>query len=362
VVRLLALATLYAYIQGAVFFDLGLHRGRPDADALTRLLPFLPLLYIASFVLLIRRAVWVSIVNGVLLIAMGCAALLMWGADTGPAAAPSQTVRSLIAAQPIYLLVLMWMAMQRRQAEAAQQSAIRSKLTLLGMISHELRSPLQTIVASIELLAVRFKTSQASDVEYAALLRIRSAATQLGSHVRDLIEFTKMEAGSSQPHTGRFRLDDVLDDLVDEYAEEALDRGNHLSLEVADDCHDVVGDELRLRQIVNNLVSNAVKYTSGGSIVVSAKRAGPISDTIELRVADSGIGISQGKIEEIWKPYTRLEGDARVKSVKGTGLGLSVVRLLVSMLSGEIQIKSEQGAGTTITVLLPLPIASGGGR
>lgn len=358
--RISTLGVLLAYFQGALFCDLGLYRWPCDPHALARLGSFLPLFYIASFVLLLQRAVTVALLYGVLIVAQGLMALSIWGADVGPNAAASQTVRSIMAAQPLYLLALMWMVRQRQQAMAAQQLAVRSKLTLLGMISHELRSPLQTIVASIELLAAKLKSSQASEVEYKALLRIRSSATQLSSHVRDLIEFTKIEAGSSQPYVGRFRLDDVLADLIEEYAEEAWDRGNQLRLDVAPDCVDVVGDGVRLRQIANNLISNAVKYTSGGSIVVSVRRPAAVGDAVELRVNDSGIGISSGQIDEIWKPYTRLDGDARVRSVKGSGLGLSVVRLLVEMLSGQIQIHSEEGSGTIITVSLPMPTASPG--
>lgn len=110
---------------------------------------------------------------------------------------------------------------------------------------------------------------------------------------------------------------------------------------------------MRVHQIINNLVNNAVKYTREGEITVKAQRID--RDVVEIAVQDSGIGIPESKIATIWDPHVRVLTDPQVALAEGHGLGLTVVRLLVEMLGGQVSMVSRQGEGTTVTLRLTLP-------
>jgi signal transduction histidine kinase len=124
-------------------------------------------------------------------------------------------------------------------------------------------------------------------------------------------------------------------------------------LDIDPGCATVEGDALRVHQIVNNLVNNAVKYTHEGEITLTARRID--QDVVEIVIQDSGIGIPESKIAAIWAPHVRVLTDPQVALAEGYGLGLTVVRLLVDMLGGQISICSQQGKGTNVTLRLTLP-------
>jgi len=267
-----------------------------------------------------------------------------------------QIIQLIVVTQPLYLALLAWINLQRQQGISAQREALNAKMTSLGMISHELRSPLQTIIGAIEALERRFEAWSLPRKEYKNLGRIRFSAAQLDSYLSDLIVMTKQGTGLSDPKSDVISLEWMLQDMMRSYDAAASDRGNALELVVAEGCEHVMGDKVRVHQIVNNLVSNAVKYTSDGDVKVQVVRPSPVEDWIHIVVMDTGIGISPDKLDLIWRPYVRLQQDA--SGAKGNGLGLAVVQLLVELLGGFVSVSSTPGKGTTFTVKLRLPPAT----
>lgn len=259
----------------------------------------------------------------------------------------------MVVLQPLYLALLYWINHQRRETIAAQQAAAASRMTMLALVSHELRSPLQTIVGTVNALDRRLNALNLPKAELSLVHRMRSASAQLDSHLNDLMVITKQGGGLAPARKGPFRLDLTMQALVENYVGAAGDRDCVVRLEIGPGCGAVEGDALRVHQIINNLVNNAVKYTREGEITVKAQRID--RDVVEIAVQDSGIGIPESKIATIWDPHVRVLTDPQVALAEGHGLGLTVVRLLVEMLGGQVSMVSRQGEGTTVTLRLTLP-------
>lgn len=353
--RLPLLCMLYGYVQSALFVALFASTPQADAQAVVRLGLATPLLYLASFALLVRQAYALPVTQGVLVLLQCLTALL-----SVPDALPSglaETLFVMMALQPLYLALLYWINYQRRETIAASSRAASSRMTTLAMVSHELRSPLQTIVGSLNALERRLVGLELPRAELSQVHRMRSALAQLESHLSDLLVVTKQGGGLAPARIQPFRFDLVLKALADNYAGAARDRGCLIRLEISEGCGSVEGDALRVHQVINNLVNNAVKYTQEGEICLKAERHS--DQKVLVTVRDTGIGIDASKISEIWKPHVRVVTDPSVALSDGSGLGLTVVRMLVDMLGGSIAIESQPGEGTTITVELPLPQVRG---
>ena len=352
--RKVALAALFIYFQLSLLFALFMHQGQVDQFSLNRLAQLMALLYLASFALLVRRALLLPLLHGIAIAAQGTVALSQESVRLSLDG--KQIIQLIVVTQPLYLALLAWINLQRQQGISAQREALNAKMTSLGMISHELRSPLQTIIGAIEALERRFEAWSLPRKEYKNLGRIRFSAAQLDSYLSDLIVMTKQGTGLSDPKSDVISLEWMLQDMMRSYDAAASDRGNALELVVAEGCEHVMGDKVRVHQIVNNLVSNAVKYTSDGDVKVQVVRPSPVEDWIHIVVMDTGIGILPDKLDLIWRPYVRLQQDA--SGAKGNGLGLAVVQLLVELLGGFVSVSSKPGKGTTFTVKLRLPPAT----
>jgi signal transduction histidine kinase len=348
--RLPLLAGLMAYVQASLFVAMFTHGGLVDSHAVIRLGLAMPLLYLASFALLVRRAYVLPVVQG-LFVSLQCGVALMLGRQLVPAVVQSLSMMLLL--QPLYLALLYWINHQRRVTLATQEAATASKMTMLALVSHELRSPLQTIGGTVNALERRMIALGVPKAEIALLHRLRSASAQLDSHLNDLMVITKQGGGLAPARKQPFRLDLTLQALIESYVGAARDRDCVLRLEIGPGCDEVEGDALRVHQIINNLVNNAVKYTSEGEIAVEVRRIDV--DNVEIVIRDSGIGIPESKIAAIWEPHVRVMTDPQVAPAEGYGLGLTVVRLLVDMLDGHIAIYSRQGEGTEVALRLRLP-------
>jgi signal transduction histidine kinase/CheY-like chemotaxis protein len=240
------------------------------------------------------------------------------------------------------------LAVARDQALAAS----RIKSDFLASMSHEIRTPLNAIIGMAELLG---ETPLSGDQKkYVDVFR--KAGDTLLKLVSDILDLSKIEAGQLELESIDFDLPGVLEESVEIYALKAAEKGVEL---VCDPDPALAplrrGDPARLRQVVLNLISNALKFTADGEIVVSAEPAG--GNALRLTVSDTGIGIPADKLETIFASFTQVDSSI-TRKYGGTGLGLTICRNLVEMMGGSIRVDSEVGRGSRFLVELELPPAS----
>ncbi|MDR3100427.1 MAG: response regulator [Paraburkholderia sp.] len=253
------------------------------------------------------------------------------------------------------------------QASRAAREASMAKDAFLGMISHELRTPLHAIVSSIELLGF----NSHSEADGKVIQRLETAARQLEAQMKDLTDYARLGAGKLELRQEAFDARELLQSIVDENEQAALARG--LAFEHA--CHGpqqaLVADPHRIRQIANNLVTNAIRYTEQGSVriefVTGVATPGvatpgvatpdgmPPAQTLSIIVSDTGPGVSAAQIPLIFKEFTQLD-TSRSRRYEGAGMGLAIVRGLVDLFGGTIETDSRVGRGTTFTVTIPVTV------
>ncbi|KQP15128.1 ATP-binding protein [Pseudorhodoferax sp. Leaf267] len=242
-------------------------------------------------------------------------------------------------------------AIRQRQARVALQEA-RAALTarnqFLGMMAHEMLTPLQTIVSSVELLELDGQVPAGNEV----FRRLRRSAQQLEAQMNDTVEFARLSGGRLKVSKMLFQPDLMMQLIVAEYDEAARERGVHLVVRIdPQPCPRVVTDPARLRQIVANLVSNAVKYAMPGE-VVCALQVHEQQGRIHIAVIDQGPGFDTAI--DLWEPFTR--GQAQAQTQVGCGLGLAVVKLMTSLLGGSVHAVSQPGQGSVFSVRLPVDV------
>nr|WP_239025453.1 PAS domain-containing hybrid sensor histidine kinase/response regulator [Roseibacterium persicicum] len=236
------------------------------------------------------------------------------------------------------------------QARDKAVAGEKAKADLIAVMSHEMRTPLNGMLGTLELLDTAGR--DAREAEYLDI--IRASGRQLLHHVDTVLEISRAEAGKIVFAQEPFSLPALLRELVESQRVVAEHRGNALSHRVDMQGHDqVVGDPARIRQVLLNLVGNAIKFTRNGTIWVEAERLGG-SDMVELRVVDDGIGIDAADQARVFDDFVTLD-TSYTRAVGGTGLGLAIVRRLVVAMGGEVGLKSEKGAGSVFWVRLPLP-------
>jgi len=247
---------------------------------------------------------------------------------------------------PIYFSALLKKYQKQQMATVAAQEETRSKNVFLGMISHELRTPLQTIISSLDLLALDHRTEHDRKI----IQRLEGAARRLEKQMKDLTDYARLGAGKLDVQLSPFRIKDLLSEIVDEYSKIAQDK----SIELTYDCYcnkTVVSDKDRLRQIIGNLLSNALRYSpDGGRVTVNSECQGDTA--ITLVVTDTGPGIPEDRISGMFQPFTQIDS-SNTRRYEGTGMGLAIVQGLTTLLGGTIQVHSEIGRGTRFEVVLP---------
>lgn len=241
------------------------------------------------------------------------------------------------------------------QASRAAREASMAKDAFLGMISHELRTPLHAIVSSIELLGFNAH----SDADSKVIQRLETAARQLEAQMKDLTDYARLGAGKLELRQEAFDPRELLQSIVDENEQAARARG--LAFEYA--CHGaqqrLVADPHRIRQIANNLVTNAIRYTESGSVCIefawgaAAPGRAPLAQTLAIIVSDTGPGVPAAQIPLIFQEFTQLD-TSRSRRYEGAGMGLAIVRGLVDLFGGTIETDSRVGRGTTFTVTIPV--------
>jgi len=237
------------------------------------------------------------------------------------------------------------------QASRAAREASLAKDAFLGMISHELRTPLHAIVSSIELLGFNYH----SEADRKVIQRLETAARHLEAQMKDLTDYARLGAGKLELRHEHFEPRELLASIVDEHAMSAAARGLTLESEASGVSGLVDSDPHRIRQIVNNLVTNAVRYTETGTVRVKLMQRPALLSFI---VSDTGPGVPQAQIPLIFEEFTQLDS-SRTRRFEGAGMGLAIVQGLVRLFGGSVEVSSMVGEGTTFTVTIPVtPVAS----
>ncbi|WP_136514010.1 ATP-binding protein [Geomonas edaphica] len=223
-------------------------------------------------------------------------------------------------------------------------------------MSHEIRTPMNAIVGASHLLSGTALTSQQSD--YLQTLMI--SADLLLKVINDILDFSKIEAGKLEIERVEFSVRDVVEEILSVYSARAEQQGLELSVELDPEIPpSLLGDPMRLSQILNNLLSNALKFTRHGYISISVRLASRDGASAELlfAVRDSGIGMLADEQAQLFQAFTQVDGSI-TRTYGGTGLGLAICRRLCAVMKGEIWCESVAGLGSTFSFRLPFGIAS----
>jgi len=237
------------------------------------------------------------------------------------------------------------------RATSAAEAASRAKSTFLANMSHELRTPLNAIIGYSEML---LEEGAGSDPEALAadLGRVRIAGRYLLGLINDVLDLSKVEAGKTELSLERFSLAGLVHDLAEDVRPLVDRNGDRLEVAVEEDV-ELEGDPRKVRQILLNLLGNAAKFTEGGDVELRARRDG---DEVVLAVRDTGIGMSPEQVGRLFTPFWQ-GGTSSGRKYGGTGLGLAISRHYARLMGGDISVESEEGAGSTFTVRLPLRVA-----
>ena len=240
-------------------------------------------------------------------------------------------------------------------AKLAAENAAQSKSDFLANMSHEIRTPMNAILGDLQLL----ENTSLPDELRAVLKNASYSGQSLLTIINDILDYSKIESNQLQLEKASFSLTEVLDSIT--YDLDSLVSEKRIGFTVnKDESYNEywMGDLVRVKQIILNLSSNAVKFTDKGSVKINASsKVFEGKEAIYLEVVDSGIGMSKEVTEHIFERFTQAD-TSTTRKYGGTGLGMSITISLVKMMGGEIDIQSKQGLGTTVTIKLPLPKAN----
>ena len=238
-------------------------------------------------------------------------------------------------------------ALQEAKELAERSNAAKSRY--LTGISHELRTPLQSILGYAQLLLA---DQQVGSAQHKGLKIIYRNGQYLTDLIEGLLDVSKIEAGRLDLYRTQVRFSELIAQIVDMFNMQALAKGLNFHYKALSPLPEtVICDEKRLRQILNNILSNAVKYTQRGQINFTVRYRNQVAEFIVL---DTGIGIDDESIERIFKPFERVR-DSKSANLPGTGLGLTIVKLLTEIMGGEVKVTSTLGEGSRFKVSLMLP-------
>jgi PAS domain S-box-containing protein len=232
----------------------------------------------------------------------------------------------------------------------AAEAATRAKSEFLANMSHEIRTPLNAVMGMTDLL----KRTRLSEKQQNYLNKITISSQSLLSVINDILDFSKIEAGRLDLEETEFSLQETLANISEMYALSAYEKEIELAVSIDEDVpHALVGDPVRLGQVLINLTGNAIKFTQGGEVVIRVRTAkvpppGPGLTALEFSVADTGIGIASNRLNLIFESFSQADSSI-TRRHGGTGLGLAICTKLTRLMGGEIFVESTPGRGSTFT-------------
>ena len=237
--------------------------------------------------------------------------------------------------------------LQAKKAERQAQTATEAKSSFLANMSHEIRTPINTIMGMDEMILR--ETSEKVVEEYA--LDIKAASQNLLSLINDILDITKIESGKMGLVNGEYQFMSLMHDVLNNVMIRAKEKGLEVRLNIASNIPcDMFGDDVRIRQVLTNILTNAVKYTQEGYIDISATCKRNYDNTADLTfsVRDTGIGIKQEDIKRMFESFERLE-ENRNRNIEGAGLGMAITQNLLKMMGSNLEVHSVYGKGSTFS-------------
>ncbi|WP_254054689.1 ATP-binding protein [Roseovarius sp. EL26] len=238
-----------------------------------------------------------------------------------------------------------------RSARDKAQESEKAKSELLTIMSHEMRTPLNGILGSLSLINL----DNLSERQKRHLNSITVSGELLLSHVNDVLDLSSLSADTSQQEETRFDLRDLVQKVADSLRANAEARGTKLKVEfLSTELEVVLGYKMSLQQCLMNLVGNAIKFTSEGTVAIEVERLSS-DNLVEIRVSDNGVGIASENLDRVFEEFVTIDTTFSRKNV-GTGLGLAITKRLVETMNGEIEADSIISEGSLFTIRLPLPM------
>ncbi|MGN7613442.1 PAS domain S-box protein, partial [Magnetococcales bacterium HHB-1] len=235
------------------------------------------------------------------------------------------------------------------EARDLANAASQAKSIFLATMSHEIRTPMNAILGMIELL----EETELSDTQTWCVRTLNRSGQTLMTLINDILDLSKIEAGQLILEKRTLNLWTFIEETIESFMFTALDKKIELGFQIEPTTpKQVKGDITRLRQVLMNLIGNALKFTKEGWVKVNV--CGDRDHCIRFSIQDSGLGIAQKQQEEIFKPFTQADAST-TRNYGGTGLGLTICQRLVDLMEGEFSLESELGQGSTFTFIVPLP-------
>ncbi|MCL2577759.1 MAG: ATP-binding protein [Defluviitaleaceae bacterium] len=240
-------------------------------------------------------------------------------------------------------------AQEFEKARDAARAANQAKSDFLASMSHEIRTPMNAIMGITEIL---LQSEHPKETEE-GLIKVFNSSNLLLGIINDILDFSKIEAGKMDILPASYKTASLIHDSAHLNMGKANEKSIRFELEIDKDMPaNLIGDELRIKQLLNNLLSNAFKYTDIGTVTLSAKYEDAL---LILRVEDTGLGMSKEQLSTLFSEYSRFHEET--SSEEGTGLGLAITQNLVRLMDGEILVESEPGVGSVFTIKVPQPTA-----